>query len=718
MRTSLAVLVLTSVPAAAQTTWYVDVSGTPPGSGTQMDPYTSIQFAIERPGTVDGDTLEVAPGTYTEHVDFSGKAITVVAASTQPRPVIDAAGVGSAVTFASGETRSSALAGFVIAGGAGTDVGGVPHGGGIFIAGAGPRLVDLVIEGNSAKRGGGLAALAGARPAVVGSRIADNEADDGGGVWVGASFLSLGGTDVVGNEAVDTQAGSGGGLFVTGGSRVRIEGGNFEGNRTAGFGGGGGLGIGNGQVTLRGVRFFENDSGTFPAPGAGGAISVGPGSTLNVTSCVFDSNGVTGTNFDNIRQGGAILFSTSATATVRRTLFQYNEAQLGGAVSQNGSSSLVATYYDCTFIGNRGCADLSGRGGAGYGGRFVRCTFRENFTCGDGGAVYGGELEDCLVVQNRASGTSVSPGLGGGILGGSAHETTFRANVARGFGSTSQAALGGGAFMADLERCILVHNEAERGAGAYMTSSGTANHCTFAGNVALFGGGGLFGGGSMKNGIAWANLPESIGGAPNVTWSAVEGGYPGTGNIAADPLLWGPYSGDAHLRAGSPAIDAGDPTDPPDDDGSTADMGALPFDPGHVGSPGVYCTASEGADCIPAIASSGNPSLSGPDDFVVTVEGLPPQGIATLFTSGSAASLPTFVGTLCLGSPVTRVRTLNINGAGACGGSVHLFLSQATLGTLGLMAGDRLYVQVWFQGPGGTADDTGYSAGIEATILP
>lgn len=717
MRLSLATLVLLSAPAIAQTTWYVDVAGTPPGSGTVADPYTSIQFAIDQPGTLDGDTVRVEPGTYAEQVDFLGKAITVVAASTQPRPVIDAGGVGSAVTFASGETRSSALAGFVITGGVGTDVGGVLHGGGVFASGAGPRLVDLVIEGNVAGLGGGLAALAAARPAVVSSRIADNEADDGGGAWVDASFLSLGETDVVDNEAVAIQAGSGGGLYVTGGSRVRVEGGNFEGNRTAGSGGGGGLGVGNGQVTLRGVRFFENDAGTFFATAVGGAIAVGAG-TLNVTSCVFDSNGITGTNFDNIRQGGAIWFSANASATVRRTLFQNNEGQLGGAVSQNGSSSLVATYYDCTFVGNRGCADLSGRGGAAYGGRFVRCTFLENFACGDGGAVYTGELDECLLVDNLASGTSVAPGLGGGLLGGSARNSIFRGNVARGFGSSSQASFGGGAFGADLERCIFTHNEAERGAGARLLSADIANHCTFVGNEALFNGGGVLGGGAVKNSIAWANSPDSIDGTTDVAWSAVEGGYPGTGNIADDPLLWGPYSGDFQLRPDSPAIDAGDPTDPPDDDGSAPDMGALPFEPGYVGSPGVYCTPSEGAGCVPTIATSGAPSTSGPDDFFVTVEGLPPQGIGTLFASSSVASTRTFGGTLCLGSPVKRIRTLNIGGSGACGGDLGFFLSQATLGTLGAMAGDRLYVQVWFQGPGGGVDDTGYSAGIEATVLP
>ena len=38
--------------ASAQTTWYVDVSGTPPGTGSAADPYTSIDYALNQPATV------------------------------------------------------------------------------------------------------------------------------------------------------------------------------------------------------------------------------------------------------------------------------------------------------------------------------------------------------------------------------------------------------------------------------------------------------------------------------------------------------------------------------------------------------------------------------------------------------------------------------------------------------------------------------------------
>ena len=42
-----------------------------------------------------------------------------------------------------------------------------------------------------------------------------------------------------------------------------------------------------------------------------------------------------------------------------------------------------------------------------------------------------------------------------------------------------------------------------------------------------------------------------------VEYSDVEGGFPGTGNIDADPLFADALNGDFHVRCGSPVVDAG-----------------------------------------------------------------------------------------------------------------------------------------------------------------
>ena len=54
--------------AAAQSTWYVDINGTPPGAGTVTNPYTSIQYALNQPTTLQDDTVLVLPGVYPEDI--------------------------------------------------------------------------------------------------------------------------------------------------------------------------------------------------------------------------------------------------------------------------------------------------------------------------------------------------------------------------------------------------------------------------------------------------------------------------------------------------------------------------------------------------------------------------------------------------------------------------------------------------------------------------
>lgn len=60
-----------SALSLAQTTWYVAAGAPAPGAGTEASPYASLQYAIARPATVDGDTLLVAPGGYVEQLSLT-----------------------------------------------------------------------------------------------------------------------------------------------------------------------------------------------------------------------------------------------------------------------------------------------------------------------------------------------------------------------------------------------------------------------------------------------------------------------------------------------------------------------------------------------------------------------------------------------------------------------------------------------------------------------
>lgn len=113
--------------------------------------------------------------------------------------------------------------------------------------------------------------------------------------------------------------------------------------------------------------------------------------------------------------------------------------------------------------------------------------------------------------------------------------------------------------------------------GGFNSGSAILTNCTFVGNVATGGSGGAiyddaFGGGStLTNCVVWNNVPDQIfagmAGGTSVTYSYVEGGWPGTGNIDdEDPLLCdadgpdnalGTLDDNLRLLDQSPCVDAG-----------------------------------------------------------------------------------------------------------------------------------------------------------------
>jgi len=66
----------------------------------------------------------------------------------------------------------------------------------------------------------------------------------------------------------------------------------------------------------------------------------------------------------------------------------------------------------------------------------------------------------------------------------------------------------------------------------------------------------------VTNCILWGNLPDEIyvfGGSPIVSYSDVQGGWPGQGNIDESPLFTSGMGFDYLLLPQSPCIDTGDP---------------------------------------------------------------------------------------------------------------------------------------------------------------
>lgn len=114
------------------------------------------------------------------------------------------------------------------------------------------------------------------------------------------------------------------------------------------------------------------------------------------------------------------------------------------------------------------------------------------------------------------------------------------------------------------------------------SSSPTITNVTISGNSAAAYAGGMYldqySPATILNSILWNNTPDEIYSEISldiVTYSNIQGGFEGEGNLNADPLFIDPEYGDYHLQAGSPCIDAGNP-DPQynDTNGSRNDMGA------------------------------------------------------------------------------------------------------------------------------------------------
>ena len=151
---------------------------------------------------------------------------------------------------------------------------------------------------------------------------------------------------------------------------------------------------------------------------------------------------------------------------------------------------------------------------------------------------------NCIITGNTASGGEG----GGGIYCAAANPTIINCTIT---GNTSTG-FGGG-----------------RGGGVYcLMSNPTIRNTVIAGNTTGGSGGGLFSAeGSnptITNSIVWGNGPDEITvdifSTISVSYSDVQGGWAGAGNIDADPLFTDAAIGDYRLAPGSPAIDAGDNT--------------------------------------------------------------------------------------------------------------------------------------------------------------
>jgi hypothetical protein len=275
--------------------------------------------------------------------------------------------------------------------------------------------------------------------------------------------------------------------------------------------------------------------------------------------------------------GGMGIFGYNgyASPTVTNCIFIGNSADSygGGIYNYYG----YPTVINCTFIGN---SAMRG-GGMAIEGQvpetqwrttLINCTFSNN-TAEDGGGMFnvGSPWGSYPTVANCIFRDNYSANWGGGICYWDSNSTVTNCTF---IGNT--AATGGGMLnyssSPTMTNCAFSSNSATCGGGMYnyYSSNSMVTNCTFSGNKSNDTGGGIINNSSSSltaiNCILWGNIPNEIinydypSSSDAVTYSDVQGGWAGTGNINADPCFVNPDANDYHLKPDSPCIDAGDTT--------------------------------------------------------------------------------------------------------------------------------------------------------------
>jgi Right handed beta helix region len=397
-----------------------------------------------------------------------------------------------------------------------------------------------------------------------------------------------------GNAYIDATTSdlNGGGLLVSQGI-LTLRDCTFR--RNSAHNSGGGLVCFNTSLTVVRCTFADNSAHDNTLSGGGGMfISV---SDVSITSTMFVGNSSDG---PFSRGGGICCFGPNI--EISDSVFSANSAEEGGGIFNYNTSR----FTRCLFSGNS--ADYGG-GLYNIGNPIISsCTFSENRAYRGSGMYCRGTsrtsepvLEDCTFVANT------SYLWDGGAM------FNFRKNFAR-LTNCKFIANSGGAMtnLVDgyhwsrpaLSNCLFYRNIGF--AIRNIRANPTLDNCTITSNTLGAMSSVGVSNSTIANSLIWGNLQFEIEAGQDstisVTYSNVEGGHPGEGNIDADPLFvrppnpgtdetWGTEDddyGDLRLRSNSPSIDTGDPAFIPEPDATDIagaarllcdriDMGAYEF---------------------------------------------------------------------------------------------------------------------------------------------
>jgi hypothetical protein len=353
-----------------------------PGIGTQSYPFKRIQDAINY--SIDGDTIQVAEGTYLENISINGKNIELTSIDPNDSTVvgatiIDGQQLGSVITITD---SSPIISGFTIKNGY------AEFGGGLNIENSSIEIRNCYINRNSTRN-------------INRWDSTETGSGSGGGIYLSNSVATIFNSTISYNS--------------TGGANYGYP---------PGTGSGGGILSANSDLSIVYCKINNNATanGGYRYPGGnagnGGGISATGGSLMISDSDIFNNDtGNGGIGVDSLENGG--------------------DGGDGGGIYCTGTLTLTQSIIHNNLTGNGGYGGWEcglyycphgGDGGNGGGvccgsGIIANCTFVNNqtgeygcaYTCGaagNGGAVSGSAvLKNCIIWDNEAEQIAGVPGV-------------------------------------------------------------------------------------------------------------------------------------------------------------------------------------------------------------------------------------------------------------------------------------------------------------------
>ncbi len=400
------VLVVAATAVSQAATYYVSLEGDNTTGLSWDTAFTSIQSAIDRAGTLGGDTIKVRQGTYditspiwvTKGVLLYGGYSGDGDARNSAIYITIVQG-GDAAVHCFQVTANATIDGFWITGGSG--FGSAPNnvGGGMFIDRCDPIIFNCVFQDNYAELAGGAICGRFAGGAVSDcSFVANTAGEYGGAICLLSSDTSITTCQFTGNRCERPTTTCGGAIY------------NEDSSPTIGQC----IFSGNGANQGAGIYNANSDAGIFECEFGGCELSSGRGggiynyqSSANIKDCLFKSNEVS-------ISGGAIYEGEGSSSRLVNCILRNNKATaLGGAFYTDNGTTTVVT--NCTIYAN----SAGSRGGGIYN-YYGKPVFTNCIIWGNTAAMSGAGVSDegnspgtvALIRYSDVQGTAVYPGNG------------------------------------------------------------------------------------------------------------------------------------------------------------------------------------------------------------------------------------------------------------------------------------------------------------------